>query len=260
MAAQVRRGQLSLVTGGDDGSLIMWEVLYDESSLVGPQIHFDHSSLYHSNLVTSVESHPSKALVVSSSFDSKVQIWDVYSGLQPHTTLGGHGGFVWSAKWGPEGSSLLASAAEDGTAKIWSENQQDPCVNFAIGAPVFDVEWLESSLVVAGDELGRLLWLDLRKVSEPLSQLDLHKDCVHVLALSPDGKFLASGSDDGKIGLVSIISKEKAWQGNSKEMLTIHSPRTYVRGLAWGHCGRLFSGGWDCNLCRTNVESHKSNQ
>eukprot|EP00803_Ostreobium_quekettii_P006069 evm.model.scf_440.8 EVM.evm.TU.scf_440.8 scf_440:59870-61408(+) len=250
MEARGRAGQLCLISGCDDGSVVEWDVFHDGEA--APRIQYEQSGVSHSSLVTSVAAQSAHSRVASSSFDGLVHIWDAAAALSLTSTLSGHTGHVWGARWNPIIPTSLASVSQDGAAKVWSLSQRQQCASHRVGAPAYCLAWLGEDLLVVGDEIGRLSWFDARKPGEALRRARSHTDCVRALAASEDGERLAAAGDDGKVVLIAAPSAREAASGAAA--VEVCSFGAYARGLAWGGGGLLFSGSWGGEVAVSAVD------
>ncbi|HBR75839.1 MAG TPA: hypothetical protein DEA78_19570, partial [Cyanobacteria bacterium UBA11159] len=79
--------------------------------------------------------------------------------------------------------------------------------------------------------------------------LEGHKDWVRSVSFSPDGKTIASGSDDGII---------KLWNLEGKELLTLMGHESRVRSISFSPDGKtIASGSWDGTVKLWNREGKK---
>jgi WD40 repeat protein len=155
----------------------------------------------------------------ASSLGAKVILWALEAPTAgaltatPVVTLTDHGHHVMGLDFSPDGR-YLASAAWDGTVRIWSTETLtgvlEAPLTHAEGVFVYDVAF--SPAADAGDDALYLatgardghvrLWRleDFpRRSPELVADLEGHTDLVWSVAFSPDGRRLASGSWDGTV-------------------------------------------------------------
>ena len=97
-----------LVSGGDDGTVRVWEA--GSGRLL-------HTLTGHTGGVRSVGWSPDGSRLVSGGDDGTVRVWEAGSGRLLHT-LTGHTGGVRAVGWSPDGSRLV-SGGDDGTVRVW---------------------------------------------------------------------------------------------------------------------------------------------
>ncbi len=174
--------------------------------------------------VRSVAFSPDGKTLASGSSDRMIRLWDLASG-ECVRSLEGHRGWVWSVTFSPDGK-YLASGSEDQTVRIWSlESQQE-----ANPSP-----------------------------ARPQSQmLSGHTSWVRSVAFSPDGRLLASGSDDQTV---------KLWDVNSAQRIrTLKGYARGIRSVAFSPDGQTLASGsedqrvriWDIanEQCLRSLDQH----
>jgi DNA-binding beta-propeller fold protein YncE len=153
-------------------------------------------------------------------------------------TLRGHGSFVNSVAWSPDGKRL-ATASGDRTAKVWDAVTGKEVLTLHGHTDVVNsVAWSPDGkrLATASRDKTAKVW-DVAS-GQGLLTLKGHEDAVHSVAWSPDGKRLATGSGD---------NTAKVWDATSgQESLTLRGHTNDVYSVAWSPDGkRLATGSFD---------------
>ncbi|OAX33667.1 WD40 repeat-like protein, partial [Rhizopogon vinicolor AM-OR11-026] len=166
----------------------------------------------HTDIVRSLCWSADSERVVSGSGDGTVRVWNVESGKTPCQTMRGHTGDVnWTVHL-PDGQSII-TCSNYGSLQRWD---------------------LESGAQIGDD------WRDGRDEAE-----------VWCIALSPNGKTLASGNSEGTVRLWNIETEKviAKWAGHTNT----------VWSLCWSADGeRVVSGSHDGTARVWNVESGKT--
>lgn len=160
-----------LATASDDKTIKLWQIETLEEIC---------TLLGHSHAVKSVAFSPDGEILASGSWDKTIKLWDVNTGTEI-CTITGHQLQVNSVAFSPQGK-LLASASYDRTIRLWQ------------------IPALESS----HKEFQN------RPCYSLLGTLSGHAWAVLTVAFSPDGKILATGSDDNTI---------KLWEVNTGQLI-----------------------------------------
>ena len=146
-----------------------------------------------------------RTLVSAGHNDGTIRFWDV-SGQQaiiPRVTPTNQQGEVQDAALSPDGS-ILATAGEDGTIRLWDTKRQLP-----IGAPLTGHESAvytvafgpDGTVLYSAGEDGTIRRWEVNS-RQPLGEpIEAGQGVILMLAISPDGTTLASGGSDGSIRL-----------------------------------------------------------
>ncbi|MEW6494938.1 MAG: NB-ARC domain-containing protein [Cyanobacteriota bacterium] len=207
--------------------------------------------------ILSVAISPDDQLLATSDIYGEIRLWDVATGT-PLLTCEGHTSWVGSLRFSPD-SKILVSGSFDNTVRLW-DIQTGECLqtlnkdNIAIHEVAFSPDG--QLLACACDNHTVLLWdigsVQSRPTSHPGEQLVAvftgHSDAVHAVAFSPDGRTLASGSQDSTI---------KLWDIQQRKCLQTFLGHSHgVWSIAFSPDGQLLaSGGQDNTVMLWNIES-----
>ncbi len=204
----------SLVSGGWDGSIKLWEVA--SGALLW--------SSRHTNNITGGAFAPDGSLLATCGNDATVQLWDLKSGT--HLESLPHPDPVFVVTWSPDGR-LLASGGLDGQIRLWEIQKTQPatCVHMLTGhtAGVTGLAFApDGSTLASGswDQTVKLWEVESLHLRQTLAG---HTERVTRVAWSPDGRTLASGGHDKTILLWEVAqgSYRAALQGYTAEVTSL---------------------------------------
>ena len=156
--------------------------------------------------------------VVSGSSDGTIRIWDTATGSCV-SEYRGHSGPVECTRFAPNGTRVLSSSA-DRTIRLW-----DTSINGVRGSKDYVVTvQIPSHLdtIVSGSTNGKVaLW----KTDDGslVYEIDVHHGTIHSLALTHDGKLVASASADRTICILNMDngSNVATFEGHTDEVYTV---------------------------------------
>jgi|GEM_PF-1024351 len=201
----------------------------------------------HTEYVLSGAFSPDGKLVASAGTDKTIRVWNVETGELVHI-LEGHTNNLRQLLFAPNGKTLISSS-EDKTVKIWDvetgkclktlEGHTDTVYSVAIspngrllfsaGADKTIVVWsIPEGVIGRGPVTGEAGF-------EKLMVLEGHTDSIYAVAFSPDGKLLASASNDATVKLWDSTT------GECKHTLERHTGAVY--SLAFSPDGRFLASG-----------------
>ena len=210
---------LFLASGGDDGSIKIWDaVTFEEvKTLTG-----------HKGGVTSLDWSPDGIRLVSGSLDSTVKIWDAVLGTNLFT-FKGHNHFVECVSWSPDGKKI-ASGSRDATINILSPQGKLLRTLRGHTFAVRDVAWHPDAVKLASGSADYTIKIwDTNKGIENITIRE-HKDWVWSVSWHPNGQKIVSGCDDGSV----II-----WDANTgKNLQTLSSWGSVIWSVSWSPNGK----------------------
>jgi WD40 repeat protein len=206
-----------VASGGEDAVVRLWRAADGALLRTMPG---------HALNIWSLRFTPDGALLASASFDRSIRLWDGRGGA-PVRTLAGHDQAVVGLDVSPDGS-LLASGGDDSTVRLWQLPGGAPLRALHGSDHVYavafspDGQWLASGgrarsaaatlwhQVTGLGRAGPAVRLWRVRDGAPLQSLDLAGDVVSV-AFSPDGRWLAANSEDGRLTIWRLrgFSSEK---------------------------------------------------
>ncbi len=222
-----------------------------------------HTLQGHTTTIRGIAYSPDGRWLASGSEDRNVILWNAATG-KTEFILTGHHAPVTCLAFAPDGRSLL-SADASGALKFWHvatgqplcDLEQQPHGYFRIA---FSPDGRRLAWKLYGNGFGILDLMNSDKSLAPVPQRVLrgHTAPVEQMRLSPDGKTIASGSNDGTI---------KLWDMASGSLLnTLRHPGGGTPSVAFHPDGkRLASGGWDGTVriwdleTAAEVQRHEAN-
>ena len=181
-----------IISGSSDSTVRIW------NTQTGKEVR---PPLYgHTTCVTSVCFSPDGMRIVSGSDDKTIRIWDAWSGVadEKFLPLFGHEDAVSSVAFSPDGKHII-SGSKDSTIRIWDATLLKKSVSsLTVRAPVQCVRSLafsrDGTRVACGAGRAITLWDTVSGAH--ICQLQGHHGAVLSVTFSPDGRYLASGSED----------------------------------------------------------------
>ena len=205
-----------LVTGSEDGTIIIWYLINGEFSrkqVIQPS-NFNPEECS----ISSIDWSSNGKLFAVGCSDSLVRIYTGIGALVGE--LREHTNAVFNVKFNPEGT-FLVSWSNNITAVLWNVSTLMVEHVFNHSASILDVAWRDNSTfaIASGD-----MTIGICLVSGSHTRLDGHTDHVRVVAWNCDSLLLASGSEDNTI---------RIWDTPYFNTRTVIQHRSGITGLVW---------------------------
>eukprot|EP01135_Chromosphaera_perkinsii_P002720 Nk52_evm88s226 gene=Nk52_evmTU88s226 len=229
-----------LASGSADKSILVWRVYGDCESIV--------ELSGHKGAVIEVDWTSDSKRVISASADKTVGVYDVESG-QRIKKLKGHEQIVNSCRAARGGSSLVASASDDGFVRVWDLRNPKVVKAFNHGYQVTACCFDESTgKVFAGgiDNVVRAWDIGSESVEYTLNK---HTETITGLRLSPDGNELLSNAMDGVVRIWDVrpYSSSKSREVSSFNIVK-HGYEKHLLKCSWSSLGTKITAGSSDNF------------
>jgi WD40 repeat protein len=147
--------------------------------------------------------HPEGKLAATGHYDYGVRLWDLDTGQQIDL-LTGHTNAVAGVRFAPDGKRLASWACSDPDLLIWDVGARKVMRRFRGADPKFPLSAAafhpDGRRLIFGCEDGSLYVCDTRTGQER-DRLKGHTEAIRAVAVSPDGRWLASVSNDQTLRL-----------------------------------------------------------
>jgi WD40 repeat protein len=218
---------LPLLSGESDprmDRLKQWIVNLDSADKPGRT----RSLLGHAGVVSKILFTPDGRTLISGSFDGTVRFWDCWSERETRRISQHTGGVNFLAL--SKNGKVLASGSYDHSAKTWDATSGDPIESFMGGqSQILSVALsADGATLITASESGLIrIWETNGRERSKFRSIGGKVWC---LALSPDDKVVAAGTNSGTIDLHDIFS--------GKFVRSIEVGRGTVMGLVWSPDGK----------------------
>lgn len=182
-----------------------------------------------------------------------------------HIVLGGHSAPIQAVSVSADGEKLV-SGSEDSTVRLWDTRTGAERLAFKASAPVYAaVISPDGRVIAAAPVLSKTVTLWNATTGKLAKMLGPHTDELHCVAFSPNGRFLAAGSDDATAIVLNVDSGERvALMGGERNRVesVAFSPdgTVLLAGGGWGVSDQQYVRLWDWRAEKLlrRIVAHKS--
>jgi WD40 repeat protein len=151
----------------------------------------------HARGVAFIVVNPASTILVSSSDEGRIGVWDLNTGNEIATLV--HGPQTVGIALNPEGNQL-ASGATDRSVRIWDLDTATQIREFdELEWAIVMVDWSPDGTLVAASARDNIVRVWRADSGEMLHRLAGHADDVYSVEFDPRGDTLATGSLDGSV-------------------------------------------------------------
>lgn len=232
----------SLVVGSGDlncGMIRVW---------TAPDWRLTTTIRAHDKFVYSLGVDPEGELLVSSSFDETVKVWNTKTGL-PIRDLTGHLGRIRSVAFSPDGK-LIAGAGQETVIRLWNAATGEPAGVFA--GHTDEVEGVAfvadgTALLSVGNDRVLICWDLATKQKRWKSEIGVAS--IVGVSPSPDSTMAVTVDNEAAVRLWDVQS--------GAQVKVVYDPEGLTRSVAWSPDGRWIAVGCGGRVHVYNVTTMK---
>ncbi|MEO9362366.1 MAG: WD40 repeat domain-containing protein [Nitrososphaera sp.] len=175
---------------------------------------------------------PDGSTIATAGQDGKAHLYDTSSASLIKTLQGGGAQWVEQIAWSPDGRHLATAAGK--SLRLWTD-RGDLVYEFKDHrSTVSAMQWQYAGDRIATACYGAVLFFST-KSPKPCQELEWQSSLIS-LVWSPDGKYVAAGTQEASVYFCKLVSKDR-------KDLTMSGYETKVKELAWERKSRFLATG-----------------
>jgi WD40 repeat protein len=183
-----------------------------------------------------------------------------------HMVLGGHSDTIQAVALSADGSRLV-SGSRDATVRLWGTSTGVGSVISKTNIPVTVATISpDGRLVAASVAIGKTVSLWNAATGKPVRELGPHEKEIYCIAFSPNGRFLAAGSDLATVIVWDVNSGERmalmsgGGQNRTESVVFSTDGTVVLAGGGWGVRDNQYVRLWDwrAQVLLRNIVAHTS--
>lgn len=226
-----------LATGSWDGNILIYTIDSTGNYIVNKTLSG------HLGAVTNLWFYKNNRYLVSCSKDFSVKIWNIDT-PELVKTFNQHLEVVSAAFLDPSGKTLI-TASYDGNIKTTNLIDAKKNKTIKVGLPIYDLVLSRDNKFYYAAVKGGIIKKIETGSTKTVADITGHLDDINSLDLSPDGKFLASGSSDKTIIIwdLSTLKESKKMTGFEWKVTSVkyNADGKYIAGSCNNGISKLFS-------------------
>ena len=212
-----------LVTGGQDGSVRIWDAETGQQLLNPPA---------HQEPVNSVDWSPDGTMIASGSADNTVKIWNADTGSQ-RFTLEGHAEDVTNVSWSPNGESFVSSGW---SVLVWNIEGQFPLYeSLRHSDQIESLAWSPDSQQLISASADNSMKLLIVQSADSSVAVEAQETTVYGVSWSPDGETIVQSAGkniqvrNSDMGIQNSVGEHKAntthfeWLEDGSRLISVSS-------------------------------------
>ena len=209
-----------LATGSSDSTAIIWNVSNMDSISSCVIQHKSESDGVNQNQVLSLDWSPDSQCLVTGCSDGTVHLWN-NNGEELHCVEIGANKLIHVVRFDPSGTNIIYGGRDSTIGIINAETGEIIKKIESKHNDILDANWKDEITYAAGCNDGYVLMFDPDVNDSKILELTGHSGAVNGVSWSPNGKYLASCSDDKTIRLWHKAGASIVLEGHTSQVYAV---------------------------------------